>query len=320
MTIATETIAQIAFDGNVRFLGASDAARSSYSAQVGDSLIALSRDLEVLGQWPVDPHHHGHHATYPDKGLALISGPGEVCLLDSTGQVRWRHPHPPWKGAFESGCTWFDADGQPHAIVPDASSSHCLVTCLDLHSGQPLAISPVRARPAGIEPIHHPDGWVGLSEGEGQDATQAWWVRSAHQPSGQVGIEVLDGGWKSWIFVDVDASGSKIITTSHLGDGPLAVRSFPSLEIVRSIEPPVPKSWIETAFFAGDMIVAGLGAHEDRFVAINERGRIMELNQPAADYLRSADHDAWMAISQTVIRRCRMTRNDEEIPGQVAFW
>ena len=43
------------------------------------------------------------------------------------------------------------------------------------------------------------------------------------------------------------------------------------------------------------MLVAGFGAHDDRFVAINERGRIMDLNQPAADYLRPADHGTWMA-------------------------
>jgi hypothetical protein len=72
-----------------------------------------------------------------------------------------------------------------------------------------------------------------------------------------MGIEVLDGGWKSWIFIDADPSGSKIITTPHM-DGPLLVHSFPSLEIVRSIEPPPGQSWIERAFFAGKMIVGGL--------------------------------------------------------------
>ena len=58
--------------------------------------IALSSDLDVLGRWPIDPQHRGHHATCPNRGLALISGPDEVRLLDHTGRTRWRYPHPPW--------------------------------------------------------------------------------------------------------------------------------------------------------------------------------------------------------------------------------
>jgi hypothetical protein len=54
MMIVTETLAQIAFDGKVRSLGTSDGARSSFTAHVGNSLIALSLDLNVLGRWPVD--------------------------------------------------------------------------------------------------------------------------------------------------------------------------------------------------------------------------------------------------------------------------
>jgi hypothetical protein len=107
-----------------------------------------------------------------------------------TGRARWRHPHAPWTGAFESGCTWFDEAGQSYAVVPAASYDRCLVVCLDLDSGQPLAATPIQARAAGISPVHHPDGWVGLSEGEGQDAAQAWWVWSASQFPGQMRIEV----------------------------------------------------------------------------------------------------------------------------------
>jgi hypothetical protein len=217
VTIVTETLAEIALDGKVRLLGANDAARSSFTAQVGDSLIALDPGLDVLGRWPVDPQHRGHHATRPDRGLALISGASEVCLVDHTGRVCWRY---------------------------------------------------------------------------------------------------------------VDPSGSKIITTPHMG-GPLLVRSFPSLEIVRSIEPPPGESWIESAFFAGEMIIGGLGAQEDRFVAISQDGAITDLKQPEARYLVPANHGTWMAVTQTTIRRCRMTGRkeeipaqspDEEIPGQMALW
>jgi len=232
VTIATETLTEIALDGSVAVLGANDAARSSFTIRAGDSLVALSADLVVLGQWPVDPQHRGNHATHPDLGLALISGADQVSLLDGTGRARWRYPHPPWdwKRGFRSGCTWFDRAGQSYAVVPAASYDHCLVVCLDLHSGRPLAETPIRAKPEGIIPLHHPDGWVGLSEGEGQDAARSWWVRSTAEPSGQRFIEVIDAGWGDWVLSDVDPTGSLIITTPHLG-GPLLVRSFPSLEM-----------------------------------------------------------------------------------------
>ena len=181
------------------------------------------------------------------------------------------------------GCTWFDEAGQPYAVVPAASYDHCLVVRLAPDSGQQPATAPVRAWPEGISPVHHPDGWVGLSEGEGQEAAKAWWVRSAAEPSGQL-IEVLDGGWSDWILVDVDPSGSKIITTPHQG-GPILVRSFPSLEIVRSVAPPPGEYWDFKAFFAGNMIVSALKGQEERFVAIAPHGKIADLDQSEAIHL-----------------------------------
>jgi hypothetical protein len=108
--------------------------------------------------------------------------------------------------------------------------------------------------------VHHPDGWIGLSEGEGQDAARAWWVRSARQPGGRAGIEVLDGGWTDWTLADVDRAGARVITAPHwcFLSSALVVRSFPGLEVVRSVEPPPGEHWDCTAFFAGDMIVNAL--------------------------------------------------------------
>lgn len=326
MTIATETLAEIALDGKISYLGPNDAARSSFSTVAGGSLVALSPQLEVLGQWPVDPGHFGFHATCPSRGLALISGPAEVSLLDHTGRARWRYSHPAWTGVFGSGCAWFDENGLPHAVVPAASYDHCLVICLDPGSGQPLAVTRIQAEPTGITPVHHPDGWVGLSEGEGQHAARTWWVRT----SGQRHIEVLDAGWDDWVLSDVDPSGSMIITTAHLG-GPLLVRSFPSLEIVRSVDSPQDEGWDFTAFFADDMIVNTLLGKQIRFVAISPRGRIANLDQPEARCLFPAADGTWLALTQRTLQRHRMTsteagkeipgqRNDEEIPGQGALW
>ena len=144
-----------------------------------------------------------------------------------------------------SSSSWWTKPLAWSAFVPAVSYDHRLVICLDLDSGQPLAVAPIRAAPEGIAAVHHTDGWVGLSEGEGQDAARTWWVRSASQFPGQMRIEVLDGGWDDWVLADVNASGSKIITTPHR-DGPLLVRSFPGLEVIRAVEPPPGEYWDST--------------------------------------------------------------------------
>ena len=137
------------------------------------------------------------------------------------------------------GCTWFDEAGQPYAVVPASSYDHCLVVRLALDSGQQLATAPARGRP-GPARGHipgTPPGWLGWPvEGEGQEGAQAWWS---------------------------DPSGSKIITTPHQG-GPILVRSFPSLEIVRSVAPPPGEYWDFNAFFAGNLIVSALKGEEER--------------------------------------------------------
>jgi hypothetical protein len=326
VTIATETLAEVALD-KVSVLGANDGARSSFTAWAGDWLIALDPGLNVLGRWRAGRQHHGYHATCPGRGLALISGLDEVRLLDHAGRVRWRYPHPPWNpnSALESGCAWFDDAGQPYAVVPAASYDHCLVLRLEPGSGRPLAQARIEARPAGIVPVHHLDGWVGLSEGEGQDAARTWWVRSAPQPGGQAGIEVLDADWPDWILTDVDPAGAQVITTPHgcFLSTALVVRSFPGHEIVRSVEPPPGEHWDCTAFFAGDMIVNALTGPEHgqrRFVAVNPHGKIADLNEDQDASLRPAAGGTWLSATCTTIRLRRMARNDEEIPGQISLW
>lgn len=303
VTIVQEGLAEIVLD-KIGIVGANDSARSSFTVAAGDTLLALDQDLKVVGRWAAGPPGRGWHATSPGRGLALISGLDEVRLLDQAGQVRWRYRHPRWSGAFESGCTWFDATGQPCAVVPDDSYRYCLVLRLGLDSGQLLAAAQIEAAPAGINPIHHPDGWVGLSEGEGQDAVRAWWVRSASGPGGDRRLEVLDAGWDDWVLTDVDPSGTKIITTPH-GTGPLLVRSFPGLEILRSVEPPEQTCWDFTACFAGDLIVSKLIGDQERLVALSEDGTIHDLAEQEDCWLIPAANGTWLAATRTTIRRCR---------------
>lgn len=312
---AIETVSSVALD-QVDIVVASDPARSSFSVGAGDVLLALDQDLNVLGRWPLGSAGQGCHASSPGRGLALISGRSEVRLLGGAGQTIWVYPHTAWSGAFESGCTWFDSAGQPHAVILAPSCDHCLVIRFDLASGAPLAAAPIEAVPAGIIPVHHPDGWVGLSEGEGQDAARAWWVRSAAPPGGPARIELIDAGWDDWVLSDVHQSGQTIVTTPHRA-GPLAVRSFPGLEILLLVDPPIkedPSFWDFTACFAGDgLIVNKLAGHGERLVAINLNGEVRDLDEREPGWLIPAAHSTWLAATPTTIRCCRLTR-------QQALW
>jgi hypothetical protein len=305
VTAALETLARIALD-KAGIVVANDRARSSFTVAAGDCLLALDADLKVAGRWLLDPRLRGWHSTLPGRGLALTCGPDEVRLADRAGRILWRYQHTPWAGAFESGCTWFDGSGQPHAVVPAPSYEGCLVVRLDLESGRPLAQVPIAAAPAGISPVHHPDGWVGLSEGEGQDAVRAWWVRSAGRSPAQARIQVLDAGWDDWVLSDVDPSGTKIITTPH-NSGPLLVRAFPGLDVLRSIDPPGEDArWDFTACFAGNLLVAKLIGPRERLVAIAADGAVHDLGEDDESWLIPASRGTWLAATRTTIRRCRV--------------
>jgi hypothetical protein len=309
-----ETLSSVALD-KVGIVVANDSARSSFTAASGQDLLALDDDLNIVGRWPLGSAGRGWHATSPGRGLALISGPGEIQLLGETGHILWTYPHTPWAGDFESGCTWFDPEGQPHAVIPAPSYHGCLVVRFDLETGRPLAEVPIiQAAPAGINPIYHPDGWVGLSEGEGQDATRAWWVRSASRPGSSAGIEVIDAGWDDWVLSDVHHSGRTILTTPHRG-GPLTVRSFPDLEILLSVEPPSTDDhcfWDFTACFVGDgLIINKLIGHEERLAAIDLNGEVHDLDEQDEGWLVPAAHGTWLTVSRTTIRRCKLTQLEE---------
>jgi hypothetical protein len=312
---AIETVSSVVLD-QVGIVVANDSARSSFTVGSGEVLLALDQDLNVLGRWPLGRGERGWHASLPGRGLALVSGRSEVRLLAEGGQTIWAYPHTAWSGDFESGCTWFDSAGEPYAVIPAPSYDQCLVIRFDLASGMPLAEVPVQAAPAGITPVHHPDGWVGLSEGEGQDAARTWWVRSTHAPGRPAGIELIDAGWDDWVLSDVHQSGRAIVTTPHRA-GPLVVRSFPGLEILLSADPPEAEDhcfWDFTACFAGDsLIVNKLIGHDERLVTIDLNGEVQDLEEQEPGWLIPAAHSTWLAATRTTIRRCRLTQ-------QQALW
>lgn len=116
-------------------------------------------------------------------------------------------------------------------------------------------------------------------ERAGQDASRAWWVRSVNQDTGSARVKVLDAGWENWVFSDVDPADTRVITTSYR-TGPLLVRSFPSLDVLRVIDPPGEKdAWDFTACFAGDLLVNKLIGPQERLVALGQDDTIHELDK-----------------------------------------
>lgn len=314
MASQIETLCSAALD-QIGMVVANDCDRSSFSAVSGEDLLALDQDLNILGRWPLGSARRGWHASSPRRGLALISGPSEVRLLGEAGRTLWAYPHTPWAGDFASGCTWFDSAGQPHAVIPAPSYYGCLVVRFDLKSGTPLAEVPIiQAAPEGISPVYHPDGWVGLSEGQGQDAARAWWVRSAGGPGSQAEIEVIDAGWDDWVLSDVQNTGRAIVTTPHRG-GPLTVRSFPGLEVLLSVDPPSTVDhcdWDFTACFVGNgLIVNKLIGHDERLAVIDPDGEVYELDELEDGWLVPAASGTWLTVGRTTIRRCRLTGQEE---------
>ncbi|MBO0804507.1 MAG: hypothetical protein J2P25_15710 [Nocardiopsaceae bacterium] len=319
MALEAEVVAEARLD-RIRSVIETDGTRSAFTVEAGDGLLVLDPDLTVQDEWRTSLPRRGTHAADPARGIALISDSDQVRLIDRRGRLLWSHEHVPWKPGrgFEAGCAWFDHGGDAYAVVPEPSFEGCHIVRLDIGSGQVKARSLIEAVPAGITPVHHRDGWVGLSEGEGQDGLRAWWVRSRPEPSPE--FDLLDGGWDDEILVDVDPTGTRILNATPDG-GPLQVRSFPGLDVLRIIEPPEgdeDRGWDWSACFADDFIISKLTNYDrdtEDLLAVAPDGTIHSLGityRLDTDYdgedLTPAGDGTWLMTSKTGIRRYCLTR------------
>jgi len=296
-------VAEARFPERVGRVVANNAERTSFTVQAGGSLHAVSgADLSVLATWPVDPRSRAAHASWPDKEFALESGKNSVVLRHRNGAA-WTTPNPTWAGDFESGCAWFDRVGRPFAVVPGADYDCCVVVALSRSAGQVVADAVLATAPSGIAPVHHPDGWVGLSVSEGQDAARAWWVRLSHDDP--AALEVIDAGWDDAVLADVDPSGKLVVTAPH-GTGPLVIRSFPELEPMKRIATPNPAAfWNLNVCFVGARLVARLSGQPDVTVAIHRDGKLEVLGVGDGWLVPAAD-DTWLTVDPGRVRRWRL--------------
>jgi hypothetical protein len=297
-------VAEARFPERVGKVVANDARRTTFTVQAGISLHALSgADLKVLATWAVESRSRGTHASWPDKGFALESAPGAVVLRHRNGPA-WRTGHPVWAGDFESGGAWFDHAGRPFAVVPGADYDGCVVVALSRAAGRVVAQAAIATAPAGIVPVHHRNGWVGLSVDEGKDAARAWWVRLGDDA--RPTLEMLDAGWDDNVLADVDPSGKLVVTVPH-GTGPLVVRTFPDLEpLLRVAAPNADTFWNLDACFVGTRLVARLSGQPDVTVAVHRDGKLEVLAVGPGRLVSAAQH-TWLTVEPDRIRRWRLT-------------
>jgi len=219
--------------------------------------------------------------------------PDAVRLLEPDGSIRWSFDHASWVG-LGSGCAWFDENGRPSAVVPAGDGTQCRIVALDGDTG--ALVDEVRVEPddpAGMVPVHQRDGWVGVAEAEGENASRAWWIRRANRH-----LQLLVARRDDEHLLDVNAAGSQILT-SPLTGGIIRVRSFPELDLLREIRIPR-ENFILGACFVGTYIVARLYYREVTAV-IDERNQIAELDVDDGWLVPAAG--SWLSVGSDGIRR-----------------
>lgn len=279
---------------------ANDAERRSFSVIADDRLLMVAGDdLEVVHEWRLPAEGSnlgggwGSHGAALNGPVALLSTPDAVRLLEPDGSVRWSFAHASWVGVG-SGCAWFDENGRPCAVVAAGEGTACRIVALDPASGVPLAEDRVEPNdPAGMSPLHQREGWVGIAEGEGENAARAWWIRRS-----EPGIELQVAPWDDEHLSDVDQSGRQVVTTA-LSGGRIRTRSFPSLEVVREIDVEG-EDFILSACLVGERIVARL-YYRQVTAAIDGEGRVEELDVDDGWLVPAAD--SWLSVRPDSLRR-----------------
>jgi hypothetical protein len=148
-------------------------------------------------------------------------------------------------------------------------------------------------------PLHQRDGWVGVSESEGENAARAWFIRGGHSEPPESRLDVRDPGWNDEQLTDVDHTGDRILTTA-LNAGRITVRSFPALDVLRHIDAE-DEELHQGACFVGSHVLARLYRRQAT-VAIDAEGRLEELEVDNGWLVPGAD-DSWLSVTANSVRR-----------------
>lgn len=280
-------------------------------AQQAGSLVLLDADLVERRRWPLPDGVVGGVGVDVATGEALVGTHDEVRLLDADGRQRWAHAHAEWEASYYSGTCWLDEGGAWAVVRSDFGG--CEVIRLDRDTGALRASILIETDPAGIEAIPHPDGWTGLSIGEGQDRVLAWWVRA----DGADGVEWFTLTHDGEILVDVHPDGDRILLTPHssgFGGDDLVVRAWPDLTELRRLPPPAGCLWGMGGAFVDDRVVADAvdeeaeePDEEEVVLAVDPDGAVARMGRGTA--VRPGGGESWLQLALVAGDRSVVSRH-----------
>jgi hypothetical protein len=188
----------------------------------------------------------------------------ELRLLDSGGRIVGRFPHAPWEHSV-GACT-FDRDGRHlWATVPTPRDTDLVV--LELDALREVDRAGLESQPAGLDPIHHPDGrTIGWSIGEGQDRVLIRWSSLVGD---RMRLRLLADGDR--VLIAIHPSGREYLTTPHY-TGPLDRHRFEDDAEIDRLDPLEDEPWDFVAgYLDADRILASTHTDDDEGLLLVNR-------------------------------------------------
>jgi len=254
----------------------------------GKRVCVTNARLEPIWECAI-PAARGCCSVSSDMSKIAVCLPEEIRLLDSAGQTLASFPHMPWDQWSSGACT-FDRDGRHlWAAVPTSTDADLVV--LELNTLLELGRASLKSQPAGLQPIHHPDGrTIGWSIGEGQDRVLIRW--SILMPGGMK-LRILPD--EDRVLVAIHPAGGEYMTTPH-SEGPVERHRFDDDRVIDRLDAEEGGSW-DFAFTAGyidaDHILASVGADDGEGLLLIDRDPM----RVTGNVISEGSANAWSSLT-----------------------
>ena len=223
-------------------------------------------DRRLVPIWDLEiPQSRGYDSVSSDLSRIAVTLGEEVRLLDSGGQIVGRFRHAPWD-QFSSGATAFDRGGHYlWATIPPAEDVDLVV--LELDTLREVDRRSFESHPAGLEPLHHPDGrTIGWSIGEGQDRVLIRW-------SSLVGdrMELRLVPDEDRVLIAIHPNGHEYLTTPHSA-GPIQRHRFGDDAVIGRLDASEDMRWdFAAGYLDVDRILASVRNDDDEGLLLADR-------------------------------------------------
>jgi hypothetical protein len=208
--------------------------------------------------------------------------------LDSAGRTVGRFPHAPWD-QFSEGTSAFDRDGRHLWVTVPAPDDIDLIV-LEMASLREVDRVRVQSQPAGVEPIHHPDGrTIGWSIGEGQDRSLIGW---SSLEGDRMQFRLLPDDDR--VLIAIHPTGGEYITTPH-STGPLQRHRFEDDAVIGRLDAQEDVLWDFVAgYLDEDRILASIRTEDD-----DGEGLLLVSREPmkvAAKVIAEGSANPWSSL------------------------